>query len=187
MNSHNNSSWKIKMEDLLIVKDLYEPIDRETIPTGVLESEWNLLNRNVVATIRQCVDVSVLQHVTNDKNAYEIWQKLLGLDERKNALNKTSLMRKIVRLKYRDGESIAIHINTFMGFVNQLVAAKFPLDNDIQALLLCTLLDSWENLVVTLNTLCQEENLSLQVVMTSILTRGQEGRTRVSCPNRKRM
>ena len=52
MNSHNNSSWKIKMEDLLIVKDLYEPIDRETIPTGVLESEWNLLNRNVVATIR---------------------------------------------------------------------------------------------------------------------------------------
>ena len=96
-------------------------------------------------------------------------------------------MRKIVRLKYRDGESIAIHINTFMGFVNQLVAAKFPLDNDIQALLLCTLLDSWENLVVTLNTLCQEENLSLQVVMTSILTRGQEGRTRVSCPNRKRM
>ena len=57
------------------------------------------------------------------------------LYERKNALNKTSLMRKIVRLKYKDGESIVVHINTFMGLVNQLVAVKFPLDDVMQALL----------------------------------------------------
>ena len=35
MNSHNYVDWKIKMEDLLIVKDLYEPIDRKDIPIGV--------------------------------------------------------------------------------------------------------------------------------------------------------
>ena len=40
------------MEELLIVKDLYEPIDKVEIPTGVLESEWKLLNRKAVATIR---------------------------------------------------------------------------------------------------------------------------------------
>ena len=130
------------MEDLLIVKDLYEPIDRAKIPTGVLESEWKLLNRKAVATIRQCVDVSVLQHVANDTNAYEMWHKLSGLYERKN-LKKASLMRKSIRLKYRDGESIIVHINTFMGLVNQLVAAKFPLDDVMQALLLlCTLPDN---------------------------------------------
>ena len=99
LNSHNYADWKIKMENILIVKDLYEPIDREEMPTGVLESEWKLLNMKVVATIRQCVDVSVLQKVANDTNAYEMWQKLLGLYERKNALNKTYLMRKIVQLK----------------------------------------------------------------------------------------
>ena len=60
LNSHNYTDWKIKMEDLLIIKDLYEPVDREQIPTGVLESEWNLLNRKTFATIWQCVDVSVL-------------------------------------------------------------------------------------------------------------------------------
>mgnify|MGYP000084769356 FL=1 len=115
-------------------------------------------------------DVSVLQHVANETNAHEMWQKLFGLYERKNALNKTSLMRKIVRLKYRDGESIVEHINTFMGYVNQLVATKFPLDDAMPTILLmCTLLDNWENLVVTLNTSCQEENLSIQVVKTSIL------------------
>ena len=67
------------MEDLLIVKDLYEPIGKELIHTGVLESEWKLLNRKVMATIKQCVNVIVFQHVANDTNAYEMWQKLSGL------------------------------------------------------------------------------------------------------------
>ena len=107
---------------------------------GVIVSQWKILNRKVVATIRQCVDMSVLQDVAHDTNAYEMWQKLSGLYERKNALNKASLMRKIVRLKYRDGESIVVHINTFMGLVNQLVETKLPLDDVMQALLLlCTL------------------------------------------------
>ena len=46
------ADWKIKMEDLLIVKDLYELVDREQIPIGMLESKWKAM-----ATIRQCVDV----------------------------------------------------------------------------------------------------------------------------------
>ena len=54
---------------------------------------------------------------------------LPGLYKRKSALNKASLMRKIMGLKCRDGESIVVHINTFMGLVNQLAAAKFPLDD----------------------------------------------------------
>ena len=129
LNSHNYADWKIKMEYLLIVKDLYEPVEREQIPIGVVESEWKLLNRKAVATIRQCIDVSVLQHVVNDTNAHQMCQKLSGLYESKNALNKTSLIRKIVRLKYKDGEIIVRHINTFMGYVSQLAAAKFPLDD----------------------------------------------------------
>ena len=63
-----------------------------------------------------------------------------------------------------------VHINTFMGLVNQLASAKFPLDDAMLALLLlCTLPDTWENLVVSLITSFQEENLSLQVLKTSIL------------------
>ena len=31
-----------------------------------------------MATIRQCVDVSLLKHVANDTNAYKMWQKLPG-------------------------------------------------------------------------------------------------------------
>ena len=52
LNSHHYADWKIKMEDLLIIKDLYELVEGEQTPTGVLESEWKLLNRKAVATIR---------------------------------------------------------------------------------------------------------------------------------------
>ena len=94
-----------------------------------------------------------------------------GLYEWKNAINETSLMRKIVRLKYRDGESIVEHVSTFMGYVIQIVATKLFLKDAIQAILpLCRLPDKWENLVVTLNTTFEEENLSLQMVQTSIFS-----------------
>ena len=81
--------------------------------------------------------------MANDTKTDDLWHKLSSLYERINALNKASLMRKIERLKFRDGESTMVHINTFMGLVNQLVAAKFPLHDALQALLLlCTLPDS---------------------------------------------
>ena len=126
LNSQNYSDWKIKMEDFLIVKDLYEPIEKEDIPRGVIESKWKTLHRKAVVTIRQCVDISVVEHVASDTNALELWHKLSAVYERKNDLNKTSLMRKIVRLKYVDGESIVEHISTFMGLMNQLASTKFP-------------------------------------------------------------
>ena len=78
-----------------------------------------------------CVDVSILQHVANDTNAYELWHKFAGIYEWKNALNKASLMRKLVRLKYSDDESIVVHTNTFMGLEKQLASAKMPLDDDL--------------------------------------------------------
>ena len=78
---------------------------------------------------RQCVEVSILQPVANDTNAHDLWHKLSTLYERKNALNKASLMRKLVRLKYIDGDSIVVHIITLMGLVHQLTSAKFPLDD----------------------------------------------------------
>ena len=75
-----------------------------------------------------------------------------------------------MRLKYTDGDSIMVHISTFMGLVNQLASVKFPLDDAMQALLLlCTLPESWDNLVVSLSAPCKEENMSLQVVKSSIL------------------
>ena len=77
-----------------------------------------------------------------------------------------------MRLKYTDGDSIVVHTSTFMWLVNQLASTNFPFDDALQALLLLSsLTNNCENLVVSLSASCQEENLSLQVVKTSMLNK----------------
>jgi len=39
LDATNYSLWKPMMEDLLYCKDLYEPIVRDKVPTGVTEEE----------------------------------------------------------------------------------------------------------------------------------------------------
>ena len=53
LNSNNYLDWKIKMDGFLIVKDLYELIDRKEILMGVVESDWKILHSKVVAVMRQ--------------------------------------------------------------------------------------------------------------------------------------
>ena len=44
LNATNYTTWKPRLEDILYVKDLYEPILREPIPSGVVAKEWEILN-----------------------------------------------------------------------------------------------------------------------------------------------
>ena len=120
--------------------------------------------------LQQFVGVSILQHVAIDTNAYELWHKLANMYESMNALNKASLMRKLVRLKYSNGDSIVVHTSTFMGMVNPLASTKMPLDDELRALLsLSSQPDNWETLVVSLSNSCQEDKLSLEAIKASLL------------------
>ena len=74
------------------LKDLYEPILRENIPSGVVAKEGEILNRKVVGTITQFVDLSVLQHIANEHNAFKLWKKLSDMYEQNNAMSKASLI-----------------------------------------------------------------------------------------------
>jgi len=170
LNASNYSTWKTRMEDILYVKDLYEPILNENVSTGVTQKEWQILNRKAVATIRQFVDLSVLQHIANETNAYALWKKLADMYERKNAMSKASLMRKLVKLEYKDGGSMVVHLNDFQGLINQLSTTKMTLDDELQALLLLSsLLESWDTLAVSLSNLAPEGKLTMEGVTSALL------------------
>ena len=75
-----------------------------------------------------------------------------GLYERKIAQNKAFVARKLVNLKLKEGKSIAEHLSEFQDLVNQMVTMKLVIDDELQALLLLSSLpDSWETLVVLLS------------------------------------
>ncbi|GMP88584.1 hypothetical protein CsSME_00040514 [Camellia sinensis var. sinensis] len=81
------------------------------------------------------------------------------MDESKTARNKALVMRRLVNLKLKNSVSITEHTSEFKNLVNQLAIVKMPLDNEMQAvLLLSSLLDSWEMLVVSLSNFAPERS-----------------------------
>ena len=43
--------------------------------------------------------------------------------------NKTTLIRRLVNLKYKDGNNMVEHISSFQGIVNKLVVMKMNIDD----------------------------------------------------------
>ena len=80
------------------------------------------------------------------------WKKLESLYDRKSATNKAFLFKKLVHLKYRENSPIAEHLNEMNNLINQLASMKIAFDDELQALmLLSSLPESWETLVVTVS------------------------------------
>ena len=73
--------------------------------------------------------------------------------QNKNAVTQVSVFRKLVRLRYHDGSSMAEHMNAFQGLIHQATSLEVPLADEVLALfLLGSLPDRWETLIVTLGT-----------------------------------
>ena len=98
LDSSNYSLWKPMMEDILYCKDLYEPTVKDKIPTGVTEEEWRALHIKAVGMIQMYINHNIFHHVANDTNAYEMWQKLESMYERKTSMNKASAIKILAKL-----------------------------------------------------------------------------------------
>ncbi|BBH04434.1 hypothetical protein Prudu_015575 [Prunus dulcis] len=170
LTASNYSIWNPRMEDILYCKDLYEPLQLlGQKPAGKSDDAWSILNRKVVRQIRQWVDQSVFHHVSQETDAYKLWTKLSSMYERKTAQNKASVIRRLVNLKYRDGRSVTEHLSDFQGLINLLTNMKMVLDDELQALvLLSSLPDSWDTLVVSLSNSAPQGVLTLDIVKDSM-------------------
>jgi gag-polypeptide of LTR copia-type len=111
----------------------------------------------------------VYHHVASETNAHELWKEPESLYEQKTAANKAFLIRKLVNLKFREGTSVADHLNEFQSLINQLSAMKMTLEDELQALLLLgSLADSWETLVVTISNAAPNGVVTMSTVTSSL-------------------
>lgn len=170
LTAENFSYWKPMMEDHLYCKDLYEPITKADKPEGKPEKDWELLNRKAVAMIRKYIDQSLFEHVSTYTNAYQLWEKLESMIQKKTPQNKAHLVRRLVKSEYKDGQSMIEHLNSFKGLVNKLTKIEMKIDDELQAcLLLSSLPESWDTLVVTLSNSAPEGKLTMDAVADSLL------------------
>ena len=85
-------------------------------------------------------------------------------------MNKAFLFRKLVNSKYKEGNPIAEHLNEIKSIVNQLAAMKITFDYELQALLLLSSLpESWETLVVTVSNSAPDGVVTMSQVTNNLL------------------
>ncbi|PKI48889.1 hypothetical protein CRG98_030737 [Punica granatum] len=162
-NATNYSIWKSRMEDLLFCRDLYDPIEGDSAkPKDKDDKAWERINRKTIGLIRQWIDNSIYHHVAQETNAKALRDKLTNLYARKTPQNKAFLVKKLVHLRYQDGGDMAVHMSNFQDIVNQLTNLEITLPDELQAcLLLGTLSDNWDILVVALSNSAPNGKLSL--------------------------
>lgn len=67
------------------------------------------IHRKAIGHIKQWVDNNIF-HVSNKTNVCTLWKKLEERYEKKKVVNQTSLIRKLVNMKFEEGGLIEDHI-----------------------------------------------------------------------------
>ena len=65
------------------------------------------------AYIRCFSDMNFYSNFNEESEAHELWEKIGIMFQNKNAANQVSVFRKLVKLRYQDGSSMAEHMNAF--------------------------------------------------------------------------
>jgi hypothetical protein len=194
-NGKNFELWKLKMEDLLVDKEQWIIVDPGTQPTGtpststqatgtqptstqttstpatgMSKEDWDKLDRRARSTIQLCLADSVLLNVSGESTAKELWDKLGNLYQSKSLVNKLFLRKKLYHLRMEDGDSVTEHLNAFNTLVSQLGSVNIMIAEEDKCItLLCSLPDSWDNLVVAIGSTTQS-TLKYEDVVASLLS-----------------
>jgi hypothetical protein len=168
-NGQSFELWKLKMEDLLVDKDQWIAVDPGTAPTRTSVDDWKKLDRKEKSTIRLCLLDSILLNVSEEATTKDLWDKLGKLYQSKSLVNKLFLRKKLYNPRMRDGDSVAEHLNAFNTVVNQLVSIEIKISNEDKCIsLLCSLPNSWNNLVVAISS--NTISLKFDEVVSSLLS-----------------
>ena len=97
-----------------------------------------------------------LLYVSGESTTKELWEKLGNLYQSKSLVNKLFLRNKLYHLRMEDGDFVKKHLNVFNTLVNQLVSVNITIVYEDKCItLLCSLPDSWDNLVVAIGSTTQ--------------------------------
>lgn len=149
-NGSNFSLWKLKVKAILRKDNCLAAIEDRT--EGISDEKWNEMDNNVVANLHLASADSVLSSVAEKKTAKEIWDVLIKLYEVKSLHNRIFLKRRLYTLRMSESTSVTNHINTLNTMFAQLTSTNFTIvENEHAELLLQSLSDSYDPLVVNLN------------------------------------
>jgi hypothetical protein len=112
----------------------------------------------------------VLLNVSGEDLAKKWWEKLGSLYQSKSLVNKMFLIHKLYLLRMSEGISITKHLNVFNTIISELSYVYIKIIEDEKCIiLLCYLPDSWDSLVVAIES--NSSTLSLEDVVASLMSK----------------
>jgi hypothetical protein len=91
--------------------------------------------------------------VLEKATAKDLWDNLGNLYQSKSLVNKLFMRKNLYKLRMRDGDSVAEHLNAFNIVVIQLVYIEIKISDEDKCIdLLLSLLDLWGSLVVAIGS-----------------------------------
>ena len=180
LSGDNFSSWKFKLQMILMDRGLWEIVDgTEVAPSSVGSGsdtkpqtylDWKKRDNQALAQIALTVSNSELVHIRNAKSSCEAWLKVCSVYEAKGLAAKVYLRRRFFNVKYIDNGvgSMQTHINLVRDLADQLDAIGASVtDEDMAMTLLCSLPESYDYLIVALES--RADDLSFDFVSTRLL------------------
>ncbi|KAK2988297.1 hypothetical protein RJ640_011968 [Escallonia rubra] len=133
--------------------------------------EWAILDRKALTTVRLSLTPQVAFNISNKKKTTAaMMQTLEKLYEKPFALNKVFFMKRLFNMRMSKNGSVVDHLNDFNGVTNRFESVGINFDDEIRALLfLCSLPDSWNNLVTTVSNSTISGILTLNDVVSSVM------------------
>ena len=123
------------------------------------------------------MNANLNKHIYDGMKEDVVCKNLENLFSRKISKNKTTLIRRFVILKYKDGNNMVEHIGFYKGIVNKLVSMKMNIDDKMQiSLLLSSLPDSWRTLMVTVSNSSPNGVLTMRSVKNNLLNKESRGK-----------
>ena len=101
--------------------------------------------------------------------AKDLWDKLGKLYKSKSLVNKLFLRKTMYNMGMREGDSMKENLNTFNTMLSQLIFVEIKISDEDNCInLLCSLLDSWDSLVVAIGS--NTTSLKFEEVVSSLLS-----------------
>ena len=166
--------WKFKMQMVLEDRDLWTIVSgEEEEPSGqgvtqAAQEKFRKRSRKALAAICLSLCDSHLLLVRSSTTAREAWLKLEGHYETKSLANKLFLRKRYLTTMMSDSDTMIDHINKLRSLAKQLDSVGAPESAEDQvATLLCSLPDSYGNLIVALES--RADDLTLEFVIARLL------------------
>lgn len=167
LNDKNYQLWKFKVEMLLTKDDLWDVVDKEK-PEPAPEG-WDKKDRQAKATIGLLCEDNQLILIRTQQTARGMWLALQSIHERSNLNSKLYLLRKMYGLRLGKTQGMQEHINSMLELVEQLRGLGEKLrDNNVAALLLCSIPESYGSLITALEARPEAE-LTLEYVKGKLI------------------